>query len=170
MNIPSAHQEYYLSVQLEDIPWSRMVHWYGRATDYSEVFQQLFGGTDQAKILIQKISNEIEHQDGIMMVTPFALIFLCRVLPFLQPEDQQFLRQQIKLILESAQYQLDSYDQQDIPTVQLSPQDLVREPYLWPEFVSDEIDGELWDEFDWGDEYYYRLVYCFEIVETYLGA
>ena len=66
---------------IEEIPWARMVHWYGRASNYPKYFQQIRTGTEeQRNIALDRIKNTIEHQDTIIQVTPIALPFIYQLL------------------------------------------------------------------------------------------
>jgi len=86
-------KEFYFSVGLNDIPWDRLVHWYGRATDFPTYFSDILSGEPERQTTaINKIGINIEHQDGIMMATPFTLIFLFRLLSFDNTNKKQILR------------------------------------------------------------------------------
>lgn len=64
-------------MNIEDIPWDRIVHWYVRATDYPKYFELIKNGSlEEQEKSLNEIQMTIEHQDGIIFVTPVALPFL----------------------------------------------------------------------------------------------
>ncbi len=160
-------QEFYFSAGLYDIPWERLVHWYGRATDFPAFFfDMLSDDPEKKKTAIGKIEMNIEHQDGIMMATPFALLFLFRLMAFGQADKKQILKT-ILAVVKAAEYQTGYYEGQEVERKISHIQDLLDDQYIWPEFESEDQDEIHWEEFEYGDEHYYWLKYIFDITGAY---
>ncbi len=161
------NREFYFSVGINDIPWDRLVHWYGRATDFPAYFYDLLSGEPtRQKAAIDQIGINIEHQDGIMMATPFTLLFLFRLLSFDKTNKEQILSK-ILTVAKAAQFQLQLYEKRETPTTINSIRELLTGKYIWPEFESehqDEINGEV---YNYDDVHYYWLKYTFDIIETF---
>jgi len=75
-------QEYIHNVKVEDIPWRRITTTYGRATDFPKYFEILskMEDWDAVKNAGEEIAMNIEHQSTLWHATPFAMIFLYRIL------------------------------------------------------------------------------------------
>lgn len=160
-------REFYFSVGINDIPWDRIVHWYGRATDFPAYFYDILSDQpERQKVAIEKIGINIEHQDGIMMATPFTLIFLFRLLSFENINKKQIL-EKILTVAKATKFQFQLYETQDIPITIGSISELLSEKYIWEKFESEEQDEINWEEFDYSAEHYYWLKYTFEIIRTF---
>ena len=161
------NQEFYFSVGLNDIPWDRLVNWYGRSTDFPNYFYDLLSDeTERQKKAIDKIGSNIEHQDGIIMMTPFALIFLFRLLSFEKTNKNQIL-EKILTVAEATKFQLGLFEKKEIPTEINNIQELLNEKYIWPTFESELQDDIYWEEYGYGKEHYYWLQYSFDIIKTF---
>lgn len=161
-------KEFYLSVGLNDIPWDRLVHWYGRSTDFPAYFYDILSDqSERQKEAINKIGINIEHQDGIMMATPFTLIFLFRLLSFDNTNKKQIL-DKILTVAKATKFQFELYENQEIPATIHSIQELLGEKYIWATFESELQDEINWEEYNYSDEHYYWLKYTFDIIRTFL--
>jgi hypothetical protein len=160
-------KEFYLSVGLNDIPWDRLVHWYGRSTDFPAYFYDILSNQpERQKAAIDKIGINIEHQDGIMMATPFTLIFLFRLLSFDNTNKKQIL-DKILAVVKATKFQFELYKDQEIPTTIDNIQELLSEKYIWASFENELQDEINWEEYDYGNEHYYWLKYTFDITRTF---
>lgn len=127
------------------LPWPRLVHFYGRCTDFPERFRQL---TDEdaavRRAAARRLLHDIEHQDGLIAATPFTLQVLMR----LMAEHTDVCGEILAVVLRVAQvcdetvrhlpqsapaHSLDFYLQPDV---------------LWPDCISDEEDEMLWEEWE----------------------
>ena len=161
------NKEFYLSVGLNDIPWDRLVHWYGRSTDFPAYFYDILSDQpERQKAAIDKIGINIEHQDGIMMATPFTLIFLFRLLSFNNTNKIQIL-EKILIVAKATKFQFELYENQEIPTTIDNIQELLSEKYIWATFESELQDEINWEEYDYGNEHYYWLKYTFDIIKSF---
>jgi hypothetical protein len=161
------NKEFYLSVGLNDIPWDRLVHWYGRSTDFPTYFYDILSDDpERQKAAIDKIGINIEHQDGIIMATPFALIFLFRLLSFDTTNKNQIL-DKILTVAKATKFQFEFYENKVTPTTIDNIQELLSEKYIWPIFESEDQDEINWEEYDYGDEQYSWLKYTFDIIRAF---
>ena len=73
-------KEYIKSLNIEDIPWHRMITAYGTAENYPELFGILneMRDLDAVKQAWDDISN-FEHQCTMFPPAPFAVVFLVRI-------------------------------------------------------------------------------------------
>ena len=68
-------------LSVHDIPWHRLVCTYGWAEDFPALLERVSDGSpDEAAEALKTLSGEIEHQDTLWPCTPFALVFLVRLL------------------------------------------------------------------------------------------
>ncbi len=100
------------------------------------------------------------------MATPFTLIFLFRLLLFDNTNKRQIL-DKILIVAKATKFQLEFYENQEVPTTINYIGELLSEKYIWPTFQSEPEDEKNWEEHDYGDEHYYRLKYTFDIIRTF---
>lgn len=86
------------SVELEDIPWERLVSTNGRASEIPDQIRRL-GSLDpqKASLALRSLSLEIEHQETLWTVAPFALIFMGRCGDQLRSSEHQLTKLQANL-------------------------------------------------------------------------
>ena len=75
-------KQYIETVKVSDIPWHRLTATYGRATDFPAHLEVLWDMKDVDAIDAagEELAQNIEHQSTLWHATPFALIFLLRIL------------------------------------------------------------------------------------------
>ena len=75
-------KQYIETVKVSDIPWHRLTTTYGRATDFPAHLEVLWEMKDVDAINVagEELAQNIEHQSTLWHATPFALIFLLRIL------------------------------------------------------------------------------------------
>lgn len=168
---------YYFLAGVNDIPWNRIVHWYGRATGFPELLAELRAADlTKQEYAINKILVNIEHQDGIIMATPFTLIFLFRSLSLAGVNKLGILKAILK-VLKAAKFQ-DGFYGAESANPEVKPadpeinsiQDLITEKYLWPEFESEEQDELNWEEYNYAEEYCYWIKYTLDIAKSFIGV
>lgn len=126
---------------IEDVPWDRIVHWYGRASNVPQAIRSL--GGPQREEAITYLRNNLEHQDGVMQATPFAVRFILRMCD----KDAEGVRQIIEPIAAAAKFTLSSPSHINIKPL-TDWKSLLSEQRLWPEYVSEDDDEMLWEEWD----------------------
>jgi len=128
-----------LETLLAETPWDRIVHFYGRASDFPEQVRLILSG-EAGLSVYDEISRNIEHQDGVCQASPFmteALIELLR-------EDgthHAAVLAILKRVYDAVRFQLTAFPAPDEPELGL-------EDELWPPFISEEEDEMLWEEWD----------------------
>lgn len=147
-------EHYKLNIQ--EIPWSRIVHWYGRATDYPKYFDFIHtGNAEQQQEAIAKIKTTIEHQDGIIYVTPIALPFIYDLLSK-KSTDKKGLLEIIDAVLSAVIFQYE-YFEIDHTLKKLTAKELIRDEFLWAEFIDENEDDFLWEEYSYEPQYWLEL-------------
>lgn len=128
---------------LDDVPWDRIVHFYGRASDIPPAIRALGGpGREDA---IRHLRRCLEHQDGVIQATPFAVRFVLRM----RDADPEGVRQIIEPIAEAARFSLSRFAG---PLPDVDWDSLLSDDLLWPEFTDErdeEILREEWEPTDW---------------------
>jgi hypothetical protein len=123
---------------LDEVPWHRIVHFDGRASDIPPAIRAL-GGPGRAEA-IRHLCRRLEHQDGVIQATPFAVRFILRT----REKDPEGVREIIERIEPAARFTLANF-RDPLPDVDWDS--LLGEECLWPEFTSeldDEIRREEW--------------------------
>ena len=164
------NQEFYFSVGISDIPWDRIINWYGRSSDFPYYFYDILSDDpERQKIGVNKIGITIEHQDGIIMATPFALIFLFRLFLFDKVNKKSIL-EKILIVTKATKFQFSFYRDKEIPTDIPYIYQLLEEKYIWPSFIDENQDDIYWEEYDYSAEHYFWLKYTIDIIRTFSFA
>lgn len=76
------NQDYVQNVKIDEIPWQRLITAYGTASDFPQYFNEIWNmdSLDSVKKALTEILINIEHQSTLWHSTPFAMIFLARIL------------------------------------------------------------------------------------------
>ncbi|MDR1798470.1 MAG: hypothetical protein LBR19_01080 [Bifidobacteriaceae bacterium] len=150
-----------LEVLLRDTPWDRIVHWYGRATEFPDQARLVASGQADAAVFDQ-ISNSIEHQDGVMQASPFMVAVLLECLR--EPNSDKprilaVLQQVYNAVVSCGRAPFDN------PELPLADE-------LWPPFVDADTDAGLWEEFQGENFPYWQQHCCDEIkaARTLIGS
>lgn len=159
-------KEYIDNLKIEDIPWNRMVTAYCTAEKFPEYFKVLdsLQNIDEMNDALDNIMSEIEHQSTFFSPTPFALVFLVRILEKAKNSDTPEAEWLINKInkhfgyfLELCDENIDSeYNEAFQPLPNIS--DLLDEKYLLPENYTEEDLEEYCENF-MCDDYFYSLYY-----------
>jgi hypothetical protein len=129
---------------IDDLPWSRMAHWYGRATDFLAVIRNLC--KDEHKAAEKELLRCLEHQDGVFQATPFAVYFIVRLLRAGQVRDTDEVNRLLDRIQIAVRFQLDEC----YPKLKtkLGWKELLAEERLFPPFKSERDEEIWWEEYD----------------------
>ena len=146
-------QTYIETVKVSDIPWHRLTTTYGRATDFPAHFEVLWDMKDVDAIDAagEEQAQNIEHQSTLWHATPFALIFLLRILKKAVEEQghNQIARYLVKELAELfiiiAECIRDGLMLEHVD--QLSNfEDMLNEEYLWSEEYDEDEDVLRYEE------------------------
>ena len=141
------------TVKVSDIPWHRLTTTYGRATDFPAHFEVLWDMKDVDAIDAagEELAQNIEHQSTLWHATPFALIFLLRILKKAVEEQghNQIARYLVKELAELfiiiAECIRDGLMLEHVD--QLSNfEDMLNEEYLWSEEYDEDEDVLRYEE------------------------
>ena len=80
--ITEENRSYIKALRVSDVPWHRLTTVYGRATAFPEYFAVLEEMRDAAGVrkAFEELGYNVEHQDTLWHATPFASVFLARIL------------------------------------------------------------------------------------------
>jgi hypothetical protein len=135
---------------IDVVPWSRLVHFYGRATEIPRTIREL--DTDNHAKAQERLLGWLEHQDGVTQATPFAVLFILKMLNAGAVRDPAGVRRLIGVLQTSARFQLQCCNKPGTP---MDWNTLLTEEHLWPEFKSERDDEIHWEEWQPGiDEWY----------------
>ena len=157
------NQNYMNHLKITEIPWSRLGTPYGSAKDFPAYFETIENAETQTKKQIEwsigEIASEIEHQDTLWPVTPFAIVFLMRICKKTAAKMQEnemlfYLTGELLNIFDIVAQSCDMAEEfeHDQPLPDFS--DMLKEEYLWPEDCEeDEMD------YDFPDDLFYSFYY-----------
>jgi hypothetical protein len=129
---------------MNQVPWNRIVHFYGRATEVPAAIEDL--ATERHAAAEKMLLHNLEHQDGVIQATPIAVNFIVQALREGRVRDRAAVEDLLARILASARFQLEG---QGRPAKRPTLDTVLAAPNLWPE---DEGDDEVrWEEWSEGD-------------------
>lgn len=127
---------------MDDVPWDRLVHFCGRASDIPPAIRALGGaGREEA---IRHLRDCLEHQDGVIQATPFAVRFILRM----RKQDPEGVQAIIQRVARAAEFML----RRRAAPRGVGWDAMLAERYLWPPFISEFEDEMLWEEWDVTEE------------------
>lgn len=160
------NQEYIQNLTMEQVPWHRLSTAYGRSTKFPDYFKLLQSTEDAEEVseALYEITSSTEHQGTLWHATPFALIFLVRLLEKAASELDRsktagYIGEELldffHLVAECIEYmekEADLAEEEPFPLFS----DLLEEEYLWSDEYdeSDEIDDE-----EYSDDIFYSVYY-----------
>ena len=169
------NQKFLKSVQIADIPWSRLVTTYDRATDFPLYFEAMLGSdVPEAEKAVKQIALNIEHQNTLWPATPFAMIFLARILEKAFSDIKKDVNRRIAinlldLFIEVAQiFNMGDEMEHADPLPFFS--DMLKEEYLWSEEYDEDDDVSRYeeDEGPFPDDLFYSFYYySYEVLKYY---
>ena len=124
---------------IDRVPWHRLVHFYGPASDVPAAIRAL--GSPGRKEAIRHLRGCLEHQDGVTQATPFAVRFILRM----RDKDPDGVRAIIEPIAAAAEFTLKNARGR-LPDV--SWETTLAADRLWPEFTSERDEEIQWEEWD----------------------
>ncbi len=153
------------SLEINNIPWHRLLTVYGRATEFPNYVYKLYShNKKEREKALKDIDLMLIHQESVMPVVPFALIFLYKTL-----EKNNEVLPIIKGIKSSVEYQfyLAKYTGNGLTTSPLPIPALLLDENLLPEFISEEIDETLIANYDFGIAYESTIVQAQAIIDYF---
>ena len=161
------NRTYITNLKVTDVPWHRLTTAYGRGTDFPKHFESLSKMDDlkSVKNALYELTTNMEHQSTLWHSTPFAMIFLSRILlDALKKSEQnpvsEFLAGELldffKCILKCYHY---GNDMEHAAPLSLFS-DMLREEYLWSEEYDEEEDELRYEEDEvFPDDLFYSFYY-----------
>ena len=146
-------QTYIETVKVSDILWHRLTTTYGRATDFPAHLEVLWDMKDVDAIDAagEELAQNIEHQSTLWHATPFALIFLLRILKKAVEEQghneiaRYLVKELAELFIIIAECIRDGLMLEHVD--QLSNfEDMLNEEYLWSEEYDEDEDVLRYEE------------------------
>ena len=127
---------------LDSIPWNRIVHFHGRASNIPAAIHALDSDDRKRRsAAIQNLRDSLEHQDTVIQATAVAVPFLVTRLESF--EDSSDLLDLLTVLFDAAAFQLAN---NSAPTPPPRLEDLLAEEKQWPPFDSEEEDEILWED------------------------
>lgn len=156
-------------IDFNSIQWDRLVHWNGRTDDlpvFIEQLQELNPAT--SRMALFNLANNVEHQGGVVLVTPAVLIKLFQVLKT-GYHNQDLMLRVIMKIAKAVGFQWETFrdgnEFENVPdffgTLQADS------PFLWPEFVDADTDKLYWTTTDMGNMFDLSWYYTKEVLCAY---
>lgn len=160
-------KEYIHNVKVEDIPWHRITTTYGRATDFPKYFEILLKmeDLDAVKNAGEEIAMNIEHQSTLSHATPFAMIFLYRILKnALEQRDKnelaKYLADELKKLFTEIEEAVKMVEEMEHAKELPQFSDMLREEYLWSQDYDEEEDEIRYEEDEvFPDDLFYSFYY-----------
>src|SRR6266478_6067137 len=128
---------------INQVPWCRLVHFYGRAADIPQAIRDL--ATDDHVAAEKHLLHCLEHQDSLSQATPFAVFFIVGLLDSGRVRDPEQVHRLLSRIGAAARFQIECHGK---PVTTLDWNSLLAEERLWPEFKSKYDDEVRWEEWD----------------------
>lgn len=159
------NKAYIKEVNIQDIPWHRMVTTYGRATDFPKYFSDIISFKDEegVRFALKEIIYNTEHQSTLWHCTPFAMIFLVRIFNDISKnKDEKFnfvIEDLIDLFIDVATAYIDGNLLEHEQQLNLF-EDMLKEDYLWSKIYDEEEDEIRWEyEEVFPDDLFYSFYY-----------
>ena len=165
--ITEENRSYIKALRVSDVPWHRLTTVYGRATAFPEYFAVLeeMRDADSVREAFEELGYNVEHQDTLWHATPFASVFLARILEKALRESAEnpvaaYLAEQLTELFDCLLgcYHLGDTMEHAAPLPRFA--DLLREEYLWSEEYDEEADELRYEEEDvFPDALFYSFYY-----------
>ena len=159
------NKDYIKNVNIQDIPWHKMVTTYGRATDFPRYFDDIksFKDEESVRLALKEIIYNTEHQSTVWHSTPFAMVFLVRIFNHIsKTKDEKFnfvIEGLIELFNDIVIAYIDGSFLEHEQQLDLF-EDMLKEDYLWSEIYDEEEDEIRWEEEDvFPDDLFYSFYY-----------
>ena len=136
------------------VPWGQLVHFFGRGDELPPLMTALWTGeAAQRQQAARQLAGYLEHQDSVMMATPFAVRALLTRLDASLAQGNAFPAELAAVLLPVVAAVTDSLRNSHVPS-QLTLDELQAPELLWPPFESEDEDEALWEEWDASPELY----------------
>lgn len=173
-------QDYINTRTIDEIPWHRLGTAYGLATDFPSYFHTLFEMENVPSVqeALESLESEIEHQSSLWHVTPFAMIFLGRILQESLAKQEKtectdyLVREILSFFCTVAECYHDAEEHGEILHLPKFS-DLLDETYLVPENEEDEdFYDNVYDYFyfekEFSEEFWYSFwYYSYQVILAY---
>jgi hypothetical protein len=128
-------------MNIDEVPWDRIVHFYGRASDVPAAIDDLAG--DRHVSAERALLQNLEHQDGVIQATPVAVQFIVQALNEGRVRDRRAVERLLTSLLEAARFQISGNESL---STRSTVEEILAPENLWPEFESEDEDEVLWEE------------------------
>lgn len=170
-------KQYTDSLEIDDVPWGRMVTSYGTAENYPELLEVLDGMKDLDEV--RKAWNEIsdfEHQSTLFTPAPFVIVFLIRIYEKVKNTDNPVAEWLADKLADEFSYYLKVCDDTENAMEHADPlenmSDILNDKYLFPEGFDLDSEYDDDDDFDvdefiislFPDDLFYSLYYYTRII------
>lgn len=136
------------------VPWGQLVHFFGRGDELPPLMTALwFGEAMQRQQAARQLAGYLEHQDSVMMATPFAVRALLTRLTASLVQGDGFPAELATVLLPVVTAVTD-YLRNSHVVSGLTLDDVLAPEHLWPPFVSEDEDEALWEDWDASPELY----------------
>lgn len=168
------NHEFLSNVAIADIPWNRLATTYGRATDFPVYFQTLLDlELPKVKKAGYQMVHNIEHQSTLWPASPFAMIFLARILKKafsnIKYEVNRYIAEKLIALFVEVVESCVMGDKMEHADPLPFFQDMLKEKYLWSEEYDEEKDMARYEE-DGGpfpdDLFYSFYYYSYEVLKS----
>lgn len=135
---------------MQKIPWNRISGWYSRGDVILKRFLILENGNKEEQLkAFKSIYNDIEHQNGIIYITPFVVYKLIELLGRKQTLIHQEIKEGLRQIKEVVNFHLDGIPKEELQKINdttINFQFLCQEKYLFPPYENEDEEESLWLE------------------------
>lgn len=163
-------KQYTDSLEIDDIPWNRMLTAYDKAEKYPEYLRTLdeMKDLDEVQTAWNKISD-FEHQSTLFTPAPFVVVFLVRIYEKAKNTDNPVAKWLADKLSDEFSYYMKVCDETENAMERVEPlenmSDILNDKYLLPEGF--DLDPEYDDDFDvdefivslFPDDLFYSLYY-----------
>ena len=161
------NRTYITALTVHDVPWHRLTTAYGRGTNFPAYFETLIKMDDlnSVKNTLYALTTNIEHQSTLWHATPFAMVFLSRILEKALTECGQnpvayFLTVELLDFFTCILQCFHDGDEQEHADLLPLFSDLLKEEYLWSEEYDEEEDEMRYEEDEvFPDDLFYSFYY-----------
>ncbi|GEM_PF-3285816 len=169
------NQSFLQGVAVQNVPWNRLATTYGRATDFPLYFEALLASNkSEVDAAGEELERNIEHQSTLWPATPFAMIFLARILEKVMQTIEQYISRYVVMNLLDLFVRVAEGCMMADEREQAAPlprfEDMLGETYLWPEEYDEDDDVARYEE-DGGpfpDNLFYSFYYySYMVLKTF---
>ena len=161
------NRTYITHLKVTDVPWHRLTTAYGRGTDFPEHFAVLeqMGDLEPVKDSLYELTTNMEHQGTLWHATPFAMVFLGRILAKALAESSRnptahFLAGELLDFFACILQCFHDGDEMEHAAPLPCFSDLLKEEYLWSEEYDEEEDEMRYEEDEvFPDDLFYSFYY-----------